>query len=59
MEKEQTVRLVVELPKELHHRFKVKATMDGTTMRSVLMKCAESYANKASEDATGREAGKG
>jgi hypothetical protein len=52
MEKEPVVRLVVELPKSLHHQFKVKTVTEGTTMSSVLVNCTKAYIETPADKTT-------
>lgn len=51
-----TVRLVVELPADLHHKFKVKATVEGSSMKSVLMDCVKSYVGEQPDKTTEEKA---
>jgi hypothetical protein len=43
MNNKDTVRLSMEIPKDVHHRFKVAATVNGTSMHSVVMECVQKY----------------
>lgn len=47
-----TVRLVVELPTDLHHKFKVKATIEGSSMKAVLVDCVKRYTGEEQPDRT-------
>jgi len=45
-EKQEKVQVKVFLPKDLHRKLKIKATMEETTITEIFHKAAEDYINE-------------
>lgn len=52
METTDKVRLSLEFPKDLHHKLKVKAVTEGTTMSALILQFARDYVNAPADRTT-------